>query len=350
MSLPGRFGDWCNRVLARLAGGLGGSASVLSFPSLAALCDYERTAAPLDEMGRALIGGASSHFAIALRQADPRLSDALMRSPARLVLALDDPCAAVGDLLAENDLATRYAVRAVAGCCASILPVAARPGLLTVCADDARADPVRTIAAIAGHFELAVGADAVAALAAEMPPPGEIGAERLPAEAVRMAHGALDAYRKGFAGAGLDRIIWVRDLFFILGDATVAPTAPLDIAGGARCLIYGPYIRLPAGSWSARVVLGFSPEAATARFLVDVFSDGQLASTSFQPGRAGFYTAELIFSVGEPSGKGVEVRVWVASDNAVGRLALGHVVLQPLAMRDAVPAEADGDFERVLDL
>jgi len=108
---------------------------------------------------------------------------------------------------------------------------------------------------------------------------------------------------------------------------------------------------LPAGSWTARVLLGFSPEAAGHTFLVDAYSGGQLSSTSFQPQRAGVYTVDLNFSIGEPSGQGVEIRVWVWGDYARGQVAFGHVILRPIAMRqpDAIVGPQE-DFRAVLDL
>jgi len=103
------------------------------------------------------------------------------------------------------------------------------------------------------------------------------------------------------------------------------------------------------GSWTARVVVGFSQEAAGHTYLIDVFADAQLASTTFQPDGEGIYNADLTFSLGNPSGKGVEVRVMVVSDNARGQIAFGHVVLRPLALRRADPAGSEeDDYTRAL--
>jgi hypothetical protein len=114
-------------------------------------------------------------------------------------------------------------------------------------------------------------------------------------------------------------------------------------------LIYGPYIHLPRGSWTARVVVGFSAEAAGHTYLIDIFADAQLASTTFQPEAAGIYNADLTFSLGNPGGRGVEVRIMVVSDNARGQIAFGHVVLRPLALRRADPANPENDdFKRAL--
>src|SRR5205085_3868748 len=107
---------------------------------------------------------------------------------------------------------------------------------------------------------------------------------------------ALEPYASFFAGSGMHQIVWSRDFFTLVDDPTRRPTEPVNVAGGARCLIYGPYIHLAAGSWSARVVLGFSGEAVGHIFMVDACSGGQqLAASSFQPQTAGVYTAEISF-------------------------------------------------------
>ena len=97
-------------------------------------------------------------------------------------------------------------------------------------------------------------------------------------------------------------------------------------------------------------MLGVSPEAAAATFEVDIFAGVQLAHTSFVPRSPGIHVATLTFSIGEPSGKGVEVRVKVASDTAAGSLAFGRVVLQPFSGSGADASGPPDAFESVLQL
>jgi len=162
--------------------------------------------------------------------------------------------------------------------------------------------------------------------------------------------GALAAYARLFAGTGqLGQIVWTRDLF-MLGDLR-APTGIIDVPGSAGLIIYGPYLHLPAGSWTARMTLGFSAEAARHSFMVDAVHAGQqIAVTTFQPGSAGIYTTDLFFSLDEPSGAGVEFRVAVGVNNAGGQFALGLVALQPLSMRHADGLGRSVDFTSVLEL
>ena len=351
IGLPGHFAEWCDAVMARLASHAGGAVVAVTFPPLKDMFGYDGISSTLDEIGRVLIGNSADHLVIGARQPDETLRNALAERNTPFLVVLDDPRNAAADILAETGADPKMVVRAVANSCPLVMQYYRLPGALTLHAHRVRTDPAGSVSAIAAHFGIAVEPDAVAAIVNELAAPGtrallpgsDESAARLPAATRKMFDGALQGYRDLFFDGRLDQIIWTRDLFYLAVDAGRSPTDLIEVAGGSRILIYGPYIHLPRGSWTARVVLGFSQEAAGHTFLIDVFADTQLASTTFQPEGAGIYTADLTFSLGEPSGKGVEVRVMVVSDNAQGQLAFGHVVLKPLAMRHTDAANAPGD-------
>ncbi len=355
VGLPGRFAQWCEAALVRLAGR--GVASE-TWPSLTDMFGYDGIPSTFDELGRALIGNRGEHLVIGARQPDARLRGALAERNTPFLLALDDPHNAVSELLAETGVDPKAVVRAVANSCPMVMQFDGLPGTLAIHADHARLDPAAAVSAIARHFGIAVEPEAAAAIADDLTTLGAGSessgaaepAEHLPAETRKMIEGALLGYRHFFANGRLGQIVWTRDLFHLAVDAARSPTEPIDVAGGSRILIYGPYIHLPPGSWSARVVLGFSPETVHSRFLVDVYSDTQLACTTLQPEASGVYSADLAFSLAEPSGKGVEVRVTVANDDARGKLAFGRVVLQRHAMRRPDALAESEDFASVLDL
>ena len=99
----------------------------------------------------------------------------------------------------------------------------------------------------------------------------------LPDTKCNVVEGALAAYARCFSGDELGQILWTRELFFVSDDSSKGLTDTIEVSGGARVLIYGPYIQLPPGSWAARVLLGFSREAAGYTFLVDACAGSQLA-------------------------------------------------------------------------
>jgi hypothetical protein len=361
IGLPGRFADWCDTAIGLLAGHLGGTVAVSVWPQLPDMFDYKLISSVLDEVALRLIGTSATHLVMGARQPDERLCAALAETNARFVVALDDPRFAAADILAATNAEARMVARAVANSCPLVMRYATLPGALTMHADRDRADPSTAIKAMARHFGVEVEDAAVKSIVEDLAAAGHDGAlirpdddwtQRVPAAAHKMLSGALAGYREQLRGGDLGQIIWTRDLF-IAADHAGNLTESLEASKGSPIcpIIYGPYIHLPAGSWTARVVLGFSPEAAGHTFLVDAFSGRQLGSTSFQPERAGVYTVDINFSLDEPSGHGVEIRVWVWSDYARGKVAFGHVILRPLAMRqpDAVIGSPD-DFRTVLDL
>jgi hypothetical protein len=359
MGLPGHFAEWCDAVMARLAAGAGGEVVSRTWPPLTDMFGYQGISSTLDELARVLIGNSAKHLVIGARQPDETLRKALAERTARFVVVLDDPRNAAADILAETGADPKMVVRAVANSCPLVMQYYGLPGALTLHADRARIDPAAAVSAIAAHFGIAVEPGAVEAIVNELaapgawasPPGAEELAAQLPAATRKMFDGALLGYRDLFFDGRLDQIIWTRDLFYLAVDAGRSPNEPIDVAGGSRILIYGPYIQLPRGSWTAQIVLGFSPEAAGYTFVVDVYADTQLASTTFQPDGPGVYNADLTFSLGEPSGKGVEVRVTVASEDARGQLAFGHVVLRPLSIRRAeMMTSAGNDFTLVLEI
>lgn len=353
VGLPGGLARWCDAVLVQLASRLGGQVACKIWPTPAEMFSFEPVSSTLDAVARFLIVNSAPHLVIGARQPGEELRAALAAQETRFVLTLDDPASAVVDILAETAADPKTVVRAIANCCPLVMLCEGLPGALTLRADRVWADPAAAVSAIAAHLEILVEADAGAAIAAALPAvdaaASSPAAERVSAATRKTIEGALSAYRQGFLGGSPEPIIWTRELFHLAADAGRSPTEPIDVAGGKRILIYGPYIRLPAGSWSAQVILGFSAEAAPYAFAVDVFANGELASTTFQPEAAGVYTAHLTFLLSAPSDKGVEVRVWVVSDDAQGQLALGQVVLQLTRQRPEA-AWTPGEFERVLDL
>jgi hypothetical protein len=359
IGLPGRFAEWCDRVIGRLAARMDGPVVTRSWPSLADMFGYENLPSTLDQIAWTSIETGAAHVVLGARQPDEGFYAALDELRTPFVLALDDPRMAAGDMISTSVAEPRAVTRAVANSCALVMRYADLPGALPLHADRVGSDLPATVAAIAEHFGISVSQADKQAIAAELGgiEPAEAApslrqwAAKLPESTRKMVEGALTGYAREFAGRGLDQIVWPRELFYLAADAARSPVEPLDAAGGSRILIYGPYIHLPRGSWTARIVLGFSPEAVGHAFTVDIFSAGVLAAATIQPEAAGIYSRDLSFSVDAAHGQGLEARVAVASANARGQVAFGHVVLQRVAARDALAVNAtDSDFLAALKL
>jgi hypothetical protein len=360
MGLPGGFADWCDAVMARLAARLGGEVSLASWPNLGDMLGYIDLSGALDEVGRTLIRSNGAHLVMGTRKPDERLQAVMAETHTRFLVALDDPREAVADIVAETNAALRMATRAVANSCPLLMRFAALPEALTLHADAAMADPANTVGRIADHFGITISAEHARRIVDDLmeatfdPTPTNRSADwsaRIPEAAHKTVDGALTGYCEYFAGGNLGQLVWTRDLFILVGDPSRGPTEPIDVSGGVRYLFFGPYIDLPSGSWTARVVLGFSPETAGHSFVVDAFAGRQLGATTVVPASGGIYTTEVTFTLGEQSGLGAEIRVMVASEIARGELAFGRVELRPLATREPdVAPGVSAEFTSVLDL
>jgi len=358
VGFPGRFAAWCEGVVAQLVGALGGSVSKLAWPSIEELTRIWPIPGALEIIAHRLIEATSDHLVVGLHQPDDRLLAALSAAGVRFLVALDDPRAAVADILAETGSELGLATRAVANCCPLIMQFVALPGALALHANAARADPGAAVVAIAGHLGLNLSrprtrriAERIAASELTRALASAPAAAALSTPAQRVVDGALAGYAELFGGGVLDQIVWRREIFILHSEGFVRPTGIIDVAGPPRVLIYGPYIHLPPGRWSARIILGVSPDAAGNSFLIDAFADTrQLGHSVLVPTAGGVHAADIDFSLDEPSAKGLEIRVLVTNQKPRGRLALGQVVLQLLAVRQPDAFSGSEAFEAVLDL
>lgn len=314
---------------------------------------YQPTPAPLERIAQALIANDSDHLVISVRQPDERLRAALAETRLRFVVALDDPHQAAGEFLDETGADPNLATRAIANSCAAVMRYTALPGALALRSEAARADPIGTVAALARHLGLSPGDAELARVAtgiAKLWPSGSDGAERFPAAARKTMHAALAGYEESFAGKTLGQLAWNRELF-AAADPDKRATDILDLSGGARIIVFGPYIHLPPGSWTARVYLGLSPEAAGHTLLIDAYAGAELAAASLQPASGGIYATDVNFALDEESCEHpVEIRVTVTQHDAKGQLAFGRVVLQVQAMRRPDTIAGLEEFASVLDL
>jgi len=264
MGLPSPLVEWCDAVIARLVEFSLGPVDIVS-------------ANTLEELGLALIKSSTSHFIVASRVPSDGLRNVLTEHNTRYVVALDDPRAAFQNLVTKHGLDTIAATRAVAGSCASLLNYTMTEDALVLRAEREGRDPLGTAQTIARHFALDVAPADIAQIVVGLADisltsaPSDIDTWWSDLEEPKrvIAVSALDGYVEHFAGRGLGKLIWSRDLFFVGDDPRQPADRPIDITGRIRNLVFGPYIILPPGSWVATVVLGFSREAAEVSYAIE---------------------------------------------------------------------------------
>jgi hypothetical protein len=321
--LPSRFADWCDAITARIIKVALGAVTVI-------------TADTLEELAVALLKVEGGNLFVSGRQPGAWLGRVLATTEKPFIVSLSDPRSIVWELVSRHGLDLTDATRRVGASCAAIMSCLGRPQALVLNAGPDWQQPAATTEAIARHFGLAVHPVDIATIVDDTITSGDVpdiaslvgvsSTDQLNDRDRVIVDGAVGPYLKYFLGEPSAQIIWVRELF--LADGHRPALQPVDVTGRVRALIYGPYIRLPHGNWSAEVVLGFSEAARDVTFVVDVLSAGsQLCVTSLRPPREGVYSINLGFVINEQSDHPVEFRVVNERAAFDGKVALSHVRL-----------------------
>jgi ParB-like chromosome segregation protein Spo0J len=327
IGLPSPLVEWCDALIAGLMQAVGAPAEVVS-------------ANTLEELGLALIKTEASHFVVASRLPNDGLRSALTENNKRFVVALDDPRAAFRNLIQKHGYDCIAAARAVAGSCVSLLNYAAMRGGLVLRAEQEGREPVRTAGAIARHLALSIESAEIARVVDELaqtgvtPEPSDLDArwDGIEASEQEIVNGALDGYIDHFAGRGLGKISWARDLFVVGDDPRQPANQPIDITGRTRNLLFGPYMPLPPGTWTAAVVLGFSKEAAEMSYGLEFVAGSRCVSLSrstIEPHGDRVFEATVSFIVDEATDQPISLRINNERAAFEGRLVLGSVTLTP---------------------
>ena len=320
VSLPGRFGDWCDAVIGRLAETVLGPVVTTG-------------ANNAEELASELVKTEGRHFYVGSRHPSRWLREKLAENNRKVVVALEDPRYAVRDLILRHNLELSEATRRVASSCASMTRFIGLSGAHVVRAERDWRNPVVAIATMADHFGLAVASKDVetigaAIAAAGLEPssdPSESWSAQLPEPSLAVINGALAPYAEFFLGGSLGQITWARELF--LEEHHQPAAHPIDLSGPIRYLIYGPHIALPPGNWAAELLLGFSDDTVNTGFRVEVWAGSQLNTASINPPRAGVFPVNISFVVEETNDNLAEIRVLNERAAIYGRLVLGHATL-----------------------
>ena len=344
IGMPSRFAHWCDAVTGRLA--------EFSFGTV------ERTALnTLEELAVAVLRTPASLLVACSRQPVVRLQSEIIQGKRPFLIAVGDPRAALRDLSEREGYDVAGATRAVASSCAAMQTLTRAPGALVVSSSDA-ADSIGLAAVIAEHFEVPTSRDQIATIVRELREAG-----------ITADHGENDAWWNGLGereqaiingallpyvshlvpDAELEPLVWEPELFYLSEEpaaASLVPASrPVDITGRARFLIYGPFINLPPGSWSANIILGFSAEAAGMSFMVEIFAGRQLSHTRVEPSAEEIIEANLHFVIDNSVDQPVQIRILTERAAFDGRLALGYVTMVPQA---AIPSETRDRLTAVL--
>jgi len=329
--LPGRFAEWCDAVTARLARRALGQSELIG-------------ADTLEQIALNVIETGASQAVVSSRQPGGLLRAALVESGRNFIVALDDPGMVLADLVLGHGIALAAATRAVASSCAALIDYRSAPGALVLhCARD-WPQPAATVAAMARHLEIAVDEREIAELVADLAA-GETEQPHhdafawwngLAAAEREMATGALLPYIEHQDDSPPPSVAWTHELFFVGDRPDECATDPIDITGRARCLLCGPYIMLPPGSWSVVLTMRFSRSAAEHEFLVEICTDRPLASGIIRPRQEGSAELTIDFVLDASTERPVNIRVSSQRAAFDGAIAVVAATL----VRATAPADA----------
>lgn len=332
IGVPSRFSEWCEALLREVV-------AACSSPPTPFVADS------LEQIGHELLVRQGADSIVALRQPQKGALKSLVAAGHPFLLTLDAPNSTVAALMTDYAVPFADAVRKTASCLAALLPAIEAKNALVIKASDARSE-LATARAIAQHFALDIGDEALAAAAARCPfrpaavIPDTARKEPLPVPAIfeplrrsgPTAAAALEPLWNHITGKPLREIVWNPELFW-LGDATgEMATKLVDVTGSSRCLIFGPYIRLLEGPWSCALMLGFSERAVGLRMVADVVAGVPLNHVNFEVDEPGVFEIEFSFVNSNPD-LPVEVRLFGADAAFEGEIMLGPVRLTPLKAR-----------------
>jgi hypothetical protein len=370
VSFPSRFAEWCELLLHDMVVATAErqssarrsrtrSAPEASRPQVALIVGDS-----LAQIGRQLLLRNCDHAIVVSRQAHSDTCQVLKDAGRPFLVVLDEPASAVNALISDHRLSYLSAVRIVANSSASLLQFVTMANALVL-----RPDPVPDFEAAARtierHFHFGHGkavldeilsrpqlqqraalvrstlaavleAPARAPEAAAEPPTSTEIVPEDPFAKHRQAsllEGAIEPLWRALQGDDLKEVVWGRDLFQSGDRPGESAVAPINLTGPSRCLSFGPYLRLPGGPWSCRVIFACNERAVGTQMMADVAYVGiPLGQARFQLSEAGVFEIEFAFNNSTPD-KPIEVRLFNMTAALDGHVALGEVRLSPLEFK-----------------
>ncbi len=116
-----------------------------------------------------------------------------------------------------------------------------------------------------------------------------------------------------------EKTVWPRESFLLGDRPDTFVTSDISLAGPARCLVYGPYLHLPAGSWLARLKIGFAEHMGGQSFIVEFASGSVLARRRIAPSRPGRFEGDIPLFINQPQ-TAIEIRVLMESGAIEGSI------------------------------
>ncbi len=156
--------------------------------------------------------------------------------------------------------------------------------------------------------------------------------------------GVLEPFDRLLADPSMPmHIVWPGQVFTVTDRPNQSAAERVGLAGGARCLIYGPYLHLPAGNWSARVVIDLDEATRDQSFAVEVVAADVISAAQMRPPTPGLFAMHLAFAIEKPEIP-LEIRISLQNGAIEGAISLSRVELSRISAEPA--ADTDEDISR----
>lgn len=209
-------------------------------------------------------------------------------------------------------------------------------------------DVLRDLARI---FELPIGEDALRRVASRLSGGHEVDVETAEQNLLRtdlharpprhfhasLPHEEIDAinllipgYLSLFEAKPIRSLVWAPGAFHSHGLKRAGRALKGDLTGGARFLVFGPYLHLPVGHWNAVVRFAVDDAISGCTLAVDIVAGEVLALGEIAkvPSR-GVFSFDLDFRVEDPAAA-IEVRIALKQGSIEGTFIFGGAELSKI--------------------
>lgn len=343
VGLPGRFAEWCESLLFEIA------AAAIPNPLIFNANSFE-------EIGRELVANDCTSAVVVIRQPSVSMAQTLNESGKRFLLLLEDPSACAAALSEDHGIEPIDAIRTASDCSVRVRPlIASQHARVLRATSDLNARDIAK--AICEHFQFslsdeqidsAINAEGVRLfeqrrkLAIELVIPSksqpdndtshDLGLHLKEHTAPDVAGEALGPLWRNLNGGELREVIWSRELFFHGDDPRSQLPIVLDATGVARCLAFGPLMRLPSGAWSCGLLMACSNSAVGLTLCVEVIADVMLNRVVFELTEPGLFEVEFSFVLGNTDNR-VDLRLYLTNAAFEGQLAILRARMSSLPAR-----------------
>lgn len=124
---------------------------------------------------------------------------------------------------------------------------------------------------------------------------------------------------------------WPLDLFEHLPGVDVGD--PIDLTGQQKTLLFGPYIRLPAGLWQATMRFSVDPQGGEVQARFDWGSLERFSTDTYLIQKAGEYEVRMTQAWNSP--QAAEFRAFTCRPSFQGFIRFQRLVVERLVEKDA---------------